>query len=93
MTIVLGRRGVCARAGSFAGLTNIGGRGGPGGISRGKLVLDFILDPSLDLPDNMFLLLHRARMRSVITINAHGLHLCACVLCVREPDVSSWDSI
>jgi hypothetical protein len=39
--------------GDFAGLTNIGGRGGPGGISRGKLVLDFILDPSLDLPDNM----------------------------------------
>jgi len=42
-----------AMAGDFAGLTNIGGRGGPGGISRGKLVLDFILDPSLDLPDNM----------------------------------------
>ncbi|ELR25278.1 uncharacterized protein ACA1_290530 [Acanthamoeba castellanii str. Neff] len=39
--------------GDFAGLTNIGGRGGPGGISRGKLVLDFILDPSLDLPDNI----------------------------------------
>jgi hypothetical protein len=34
-------------------LTNIGGRGGPGGVSRGKLVLDFILDPTRDLPTNI----------------------------------------
>jgi uncharacterized protein with NRDE domain len=50
---ILTREVLWAMAGDFAGLTNIGGRGGPGGISRGKLVLDFILDPSLDLPDNM----------------------------------------
>ena len=53
LVAILTREVLWAMAGDFAGLTNIGGRGGPGGISRGKLVLDFILDPSLDLPDNM----------------------------------------
>ena len=34
--------GLNARTGLFACLTNIGGRGGPGGLSRGRLVLSFL---------------------------------------------------
>lgn len=42
--------------GNLAALTNIGGRGGPGGISRGKLVVDFILGPPSELHEKLNML-------------------------------------